>query len=847
MIYQDTRSVEAPGSEREAGGGEAFGIREAIVCGALGIGFALLGIGLVRNHMWQQAHGQLAEGLLTNIAILAALCVVLGVAAIVVRRWARHILLGAFAAALLIAFGWTALVCVSIAFISFSIVGEWLMPAADRVGGLSLKAALGAGLYLLVLSLAIHFRVNTPTTYGVLLMLPWLRWRSVRDVLASCQRAAQALPVARVGEIAIATLLLFVLALHLSGAGLPERYADGVLYHIVFAQTIARLGYWPADFHDLVWALMPAGTDWLFNIGNMTAGESGAKAMSFLVFLLLLGNLFEASRRLGVRPAAALLVVTLFASTPMAFIETTALFIEHGLALFMFAALAALLATEYPADRRVLACMILLAAAVGSKLHAFAVAGPLGIIALWIVFTQVPVRKRLFTIVLDLVVLAVGCAPYIYAYAMTRNPVFPFFNAVFHSPYYPLANFVDSRWVQPPPYDLFYHLTFHTELFGEFRNGAFGFYMLALVLAGGVAAIFVSKRALGAFALGLVYIFAISRGSTYARYLYPGIPLVMLGVASLFARDATASRYSLAPLVRSLSAAGMLLLIALNLVFFSTAGWPLSQNFWSGLFDAQKWQQAGDASLAQLAMNRRVSGDGLPAPRELLFNDAVPAGLAGTPLPVNWYNQQLVKRFVDARSVDDIAKIIRDYGATHASFRLEPNGYGYDAQLVARALEQLGDPIERRGGLTLYRLHPDVWLGRNLLGGGELVAGQKMWQVAGDIEWTGAEGARIGGGASLQQAPAEPLKPGYFHRLVVRMNCSQPEQNLHVAVVLEKTNGRSGERIDDFPPCNVTGDVTRTLDFITPDYPAIAHVIVDNASAAFLSATLREGYPVAGR
>lgn len=842
MINQTTNDAAASG--RTAHTAVSSGWRDGVICAALVAGFALLIVGLARNHMWTQAHGQLAEGLLTNIGLLAALCAVVGLAALVVRRWARHLLAGAFGAALLVAFGWGALLWMGIAFISFAILGEKMLGGAGQ-GSLSLRASVGAALYVLALGLLVHFRVNTPASYGALLFLPWL-WRgALRDVVAACRRVAQTLPCTSVAEIAVATLLLFILSLHLAGAGLPERYADGVLYHVVLAQTVARLGYWPADFHLLVWALMPAGTDWLFSLGNMMADEPGAKAMSFLVFLLLAGNLYAVSRRIGARPAAALLVVALFASTPLAFIETTALFIEHGLALFMFAALAALLATEHQPERRVLACVVLLAAGMASKLHAFAVTGPLGLVALWIVFTQVRgARQRAVTIALGVLALVVGCEPYIYAYAVTHNPVFPFFNAVFHSPFYPPTNFVDSRWVQPPPYDLFYHLTFHTERSGEFRNGAFGFQMLALLLAGVAAACFVSRKALGALALGLLYVFAISKGSTYARYLYPGVPLVMVGMAALLASDRTLVRYVPGYWLRRLVSLGMVVLIALNLVFFSTAGWPLSQNFWSGLFNAQKWRDTRGEALAQLALNERVSGDGLPAPRELLFSDAVPAGLNGVPLTVNWYNGTLVKRFVDAHSVADVARIVRDYGATHASFRLEANGYGYDQQLVARALAELGDPIERRGSLILYRLHPDVWLGPNLLAEGALASGQHVWQPGGDIAWSPDGGARLGAGASLQQATSAPLKGAYLHRLTVSMRCASVADSLHAAVILDNPTGGPAVRFDDFPPCDALGEVTRTLDFVTPRYAATAHVIVDNATAVFVGATLRQGYPV---
>jgi hypothetical protein len=206
--------------------------------------------------------------------------------------------------------------------------------------------------------------------------------------------------------------------------------------------------------------------------------------------------------------------------------------------------------------------------------------------------------------------------------------------------------------------------------------------------------------------------------------------------------------------------------------------------------------------------------------------------------------RSLVKRFVDAHSVADIARIVRDYGATHASFRLESNGYGYDQQLVARALAQLGDPIERRGSLILYRLHPDVWLGPDLLAEGALTPGQHVWQSGGDIGWSDGGGARLGAGASLQQASSAPLKGAYLHRLTVNMRCTSEAESLHAAVILDNPKGGPAVRFDDFPPCDAVGDVTRTLDFVTPDYAATAHVIVDNATAVFVGATLREGYPV---
>lgn len=818
-----------------------FGLRDGLATGAVLVGVVLLVHGLVKGRLLH-LRGTVADGLWTNILLLALVTVGIGVVAAVARRWSKHVLVAAFGAAVLIAFGWTGALWASLAFISFATLGEAILPGGPRssVVSLSMQSTIGAACFVLVLGVTIHFRINTPLSFGALLLLPLLHRRALTRVIDICRTTLAPTVPPTVMQIAAATVLLFILALHLTGAGLPERYADGALYHLYFGQTLARLNYWPGDFHSLVWAVMPAGIDWLFSIGTMLAGEQGAKAFSFLVFLLLIANIHTAAVRRGVAPASALLLVALFASTPLAFIETTALFIENGLALFMLAAFTVLFMTECSAERRAMACVLMLSAAIATKLHGFAVVGPLGIAALWLLVTRGTPGRRLPVFVLGVIAIALGCEPYIYAWLVTGNPVFPFFNGIFHSPYYPPTNFVDYRWSQPAPYDLFYRETFHTERFGEFRSGAFGFQTVTLLLAAALAAVTTSWRAAAALALGLFYIFGISTGSTYARYLYPGVPLLMLGMACLLANRQGVEKVLSTP-VRTLVVLVMSAVTVINLALFSTAGWPLAQNFWSGLFDAQKWQEAGDLSLPQLEMNRRASNDGLPAPRELLFNDAVSAGLAGTPLPVNWYNDTLVQRFRNAHTVDDIARIIRDYRVTHASFRFEQSQYGIDFNLVGRALEELGDPIARKDGLILYRIHPDVWLGPDLLVNTPLKPDQSAWQVRGNVDWIAPQGAMLGAGASLSQSPQTALKPDTLYRLSVEMQCTKPEQNLHAAVMLDRGDRPAG-RFDDFPPCNVIGTVTRTLEFVTPSYGVTATLIVDNAQAAFLRATLREGY-----
>src|SRR5699024_9919139 len=60
------------------------------------------------------------------------------------------------------------------------------------------------------------------------------------------------------------------------------------------------------------------------------------------------------------------------------------------------------------------------------------------------------------------VLLLLGAIPYVDAWRITGNPVFPFFNEIFQSPLAPVANFKDLRWQSGLTLDMLYTMTFHS-------------------------------------------------------------------------------------------------------------------------------------------------------------------------------------------------------------------------------------------------------------------------------------------------------------------------------------------------------------------------------------------------
>jgi hypothetical protein len=148
-----------------------------------------------------------------------------------------------------------------------------------------------------------------------------------------------------------------------------------------------------------------------------------------------------------------------------------------------------------------------------------------------------------------LVVLALP--PYVTAYALTGNPVFPFLNGIFQSPQFDTtASFRDERFVSPLTWRTLYDATFHTSRFLEAQDGALGLQYLVLAPVCVVGVIIARGRLrIGAALLVVAIAGAALTWSTTSnvRYWYAAMPLFVLAFASVMGslRVRTASLYRL--------------------------------------------------------------------------------------------------------------------------------------------------------------------------------------------------------------------------------------------------------------------------------------------------------------
>ncbi len=791
-----------------------------LVQAALLIGLAVVIAGfLTSKSLWVPTHTASLQRMLAAVAI----ALVIGGAAMVATGWARQIFTLAALVLAVAGFGWAGTAVCVFAVLAFAVLGETILPGDDIYETFSLQASIGAGCYVLLFNVLIHFPVNTPLVYGALLAAPLFCLSATRAVVGRLAGSLYGKAPAR-ADIAVATVLFAVVIVNASGAAMPEAEFDALNQHLFIGQEVARLGFWPFDVNNLTLAVMPMGTDWLFGLANMLGGEPAAKMMSVVLFLILVTLVFAVCRRLGADRRAAVLLAALFGSTPITITETYTLFIENGLAIFFLSAFMVLFCYPAAAHRRAVAAAINVGAMAATKALGLALAGPFGLAALFLL-RRCSRKQCLWAGGLGGVALILGLLPYVDAAFITGNPVFPFFNGVFRSPFYSQANFhpfAKGDWL---PADLFYGATFHSLNYGAgMTDGAFGFQITALFLAAAAAAIVTrSWLALAALAFGTFYMVAIANGVQLGlRYFYPGLPLLVVGLVALFRKEV---------LPRLVSVVLVASLIAVNLYYYDRAYEPLAAFSWDWLLSPTRWTDMSERHVPDRIMhglmplrvlNRRANADGLTSPRVLTpYN--IRADLAGTLLAGDWMGPELEDRVSKIKSDDDFRRLVRDFGATHVIVNVADLGR---AQFAPYAVKF--EPIAQERSWVLYRVPPDLWLGPDLIG------------QAADFS-SPAKGA-------AQTWQIDGIHPSRLYRLQTTLMCRALDDQFSVSIDFanggeKKLGGESRQIV-----CGTAGQTTRVLDVVSPRHSGRArvHFSIDSpgSQGALTAISLREGYPV---
>lgn len=451
-------------------------------------------------------------------------------------------------------------------------------PAISLLVGLAVLSALVGWLlpfpihrrwaYLLVVAVVIAWRARALATL-------------LRDAATSLREGASRHP-------AWAILTITATTVSSLGLWLPSlNYDDNAVHLILPAQLLAD-GHYHLDVQSQSWAIAPWANNVLHAAAAMLAGHEARAAVAALWLLLGIDGARRLALALDASPRVALAAAAVFAAQPFAGYFTTTMQVDGASAalLLQLAAVAAVPAAQRPGPLAI--------GAMGGLLLALKTVNLLFALPLltWLAWSSGPSLRLRWTLRMLAMLLPVAASSYCYAALVTGNPLFPFFNAVFRSPYYPLENMRDLKWMAGVTWRAPWDLVFRSDAFGQYYPGAAGISVLATLPV--VLAAAMRKPAMRWLAAWAVLVAALLFSQMqYLRYLFPACAvLAVLGVVAL-------SRV----LDWRGFVAAVLVLVAVDVALMPTTSWIVRGNPWAGLL---RDRAGGRAALVAEIMPERA-------------------------------------------------------------------------------------------------------------------------------------------------------------------------------------------------------------------------------------------------
>ena len=569
-------------------------------------------------------------------------------------RWFRPLVLGASLAYTALAAGLAALGAVVLCLASAYVLGRLILHRSAGALDELLSLLLGLSVIATMIGLAVHVRVNYASVYVIAFLIPLL---AQPRLTVECGRRIVALlrPVATAGraETAAQALLVFVLIAHWLIVLKPEAGTDGLAMHLAIPEWVAQHHFWNFDFRHLVWAVMPMAGDWIYTAVFLPGGEHAARLLNFAMLCWLAGFLFNVVRQWAT-PVAAYLATALFCSSPIVQLETGTLFVENFWAALLAGSLAALWRFhKIRAVRYVVISGVLLGTAMQTKIGALAFFLPVAALACW-ELTRSGLQRRLRGGALALLAFVLFAAPpYVNGYLKTANPVFPFANAIFQSPYFESGDsFADLRFNTPLAWDTLYSVTVHTDRFLESQKGALGFHYLLLLP---LLLLIVRRKwpieAWTAIGASLAFFLVTFGSHPNIRYIYPVLALATVGIGWLFASAQKQGGTAYSAII-SAALCGILL----NVYFLPASGWYHKDFFISPVsVDSRRDYLARTAPVRLLVDYINLNHPGAPV---MLIESSDIAGVRGPVYSNRWHTHTFRRELLKAQDAGDVLRLV---------------------------------------------------------------------------------------------------------------------------------------------------------------------------------------------
>jgi hypothetical protein len=446
------------------------------------------------------------------------------------------------------------------------VLGGYTVLSASRSGLASVYLVLGYAFVTLTLAILSLTSFNFSAFYLILFgcMSALGIWLTRQDSLSGdiFVRSAVREPF-DIPKLIAQSLFCFTLFILCLAALLPETKSDAVAaYRAIIVEMIETGGmvYAPETSAIRLQTLMGL---WPQTFGSiMTSDETVAKAINFSTILaaatLLYSWLESRFGALASALAGACLLATpvLFLTSVSAFLDNSLIFMVVGL-LFLTSYLArpADLADSpaeallVPAWRAGIVLGLISIVLVMSKMTALLIAPAIALYVVAALWRTYPLPKL---IIIVLVVAVTGLfvfGPFsLFVFGQTGNPVFPYYNEIFQSPYFDDKNF-SSQHGGYADTRLFWDMMVNTSEYASSdgksassnRDGQLG--LISVIMLFGLLSLFLSRGKVSGWASGglallcaTVGILVVSLLQNNSRYILPILPFIGVSLAAGFFR-----------------------------------------------------------------------------------------------------------------------------------------------------------------------------------------------------------------------------------------------------------------------------------------------------------------------
>ncbi|MFT4840729.1 MAG: hypothetical protein ACJAUC_001273 [Planctomycetota bacterium] len=620
---------------------------------------------------------------------------------------------------------------------------------------------VGLTIYGTIVSLLVQWPINYPVVYLTMLGAPLLIGRQfARTSAKQAWHLARTRNTDPVLQRLLGGAIVAIASVHVLVALMPEIGHDALATHLFLPARISWRHVWEFDVSRYVWCVMPMIGDWLYTTAHMLAGEAAARLLNVGCVLLLARLIFDLARWIGSNRLGGFVAVAIYLSTPLTLKESSTLLIESIWSCLILGGTLSLIHAcsrrhasvhgpgETREPRHLVVAGILLGGALAAKAVSMTILPVLALVMLCR-FRSWMRRDLLIAMAVGLVAFtAIGCVPYARAFLITGNPVFPFFNALFESPDYPLQNFSPSRFEKGTTWDVLYRMTFESWRYLEAQAGAAGFQWLLLVIPVTVASVFSRhRRALLIILISVVIAWLTFRQTAYLRYIFPSFAMMAAaigaGVGGMIKPGKT---------TQALLAAAILAAIALNLARFSCTGQSTVIDL-PALLSQQHREEYIRKIQPMRAVMTVLNALNIEHRPVAFLSPSLPAGLHSDALMASWYNHSFSSQIRAATSTDEAGQILAELGVSHLVL-----GDNWGSDKLRSFLRGASTEVQRIGNLSIRALAASYRYQTELLSNPTFVSGEG---VSGEgWKFTGAAQVQPGGGVtvtvnanSLQQVP----------------------------------------------------------------------------------------------